>query len=385
LNTLLKRYLLIFHRDGIWHESLMSACENMEEKTAADVKRCLLVRWTYVEEDDQVREESIPLEETSVKGAVVEENIVSEEGEFNAVLKQEGDNEEEEVGNETGGSLINRGIKFASQADFLSFMKEDESGNEEEEKLCNSGSEEALSNPVVRLKRLRSLSLADMEKSSQKRSRTSSKYQGRSESGNQERVVWECEDCGKRYKYKKDVYKHQRKHGCKLGLVAVSVIQSEDKRPDLVDIHAGQEQDNRYHCKLCDYSSERKSNIRIHLEGRHNLGVGWDCERCGRHFKSKRSLKRHKCNQGQSVLQDKSPWSTLDLVKTHARLKEDNKYQCNLCDYSSENKGNMRFHLEGFHSLGAGWDCEQCHKHFKLKQYLLRHKCKQNVIQSASI
>ena len=48
------RYFLIFHRDGMWHDSLMSACEKMEEKTAADVKRCLLVRWTHVEEDDQV-------------------------------------------------------------------------------------------------------------------------------------------------------------------------------------------------------------------------------------------------------------------------------------------------------------------------------------------
>ena len=132
--------------------------------------------------------ESIPLEETSGKGAVVEENILTKEGESNIDLKQEGaeesdNHEEDEVGNETGGLLINKGIKFASQADFLSFMKEDESGNEEEEKLCKSRSEKALPNPVVRLKRLRSLSLEDMEKSSQKRSQTSSKYEGRSDSG----------------------------------------------------------------------------------------------------------------------------------------------------------------------------------------------------------
>ena len=337
-----------------------------------------------------------------MKGGVVEENILPEEGECNIDLKQEGaeesDNHEKEVGNETGGLLINRGIKFASLADFLSFMKEDEFGNEEEEKRSKSESGEALPNPVVRLKRLRSISLEDverMEKSSQKRSWTSSKYQGRIESGlnlvktpqgNKEGVVWECEDCGKGYKHKKDVYRHKRKLGCGLGLVAVSVIQTEEKvkGPDLVIIHARHEKGNRYHCKLCDYSSERKSNIRIHLEGRHKLGAGWDCEHCGKHFKSKSNLNKHKCNRCQSELQVKSPWWKLDLVGIHARLKEDSKYQCNLCDYSSENKGNMRIHLEGFHTLGAGLDCEQCHKHFKLKQYLSRHKCKHHVTQSVS-
>ena len=99
-----------------------------------------------------------------MKGAVVEENILPE---ANIDLEQEGaeesDNHEEEVGNETGGSLLNRGLKFASLADFLSFMKEDESGSGEEEKHFKSGSEEALPNPVVRLKRLRSLSLEDVE------------------------------------------------------------------------------------------------------------------------------------------------------------------------------------------------------------------------------
>ena len=338
-----------------------------------------------------------------MKGAVVEENILPE---ANIDLEQEGaeesDNHEEEVGNETGGSLLNRGVKFASLADFLSFMKEDESGSGEEEKHSKSGSEEALPNPVVRLKRLRSLSLEDVEeveKGCQKRSQANFKHQGRSESGlnlvktpqgitwqgNKGGVVWECEDCGKRYKHKKDVYRHKRKLGCGLGLVAVSVLPTEkDKGLDLVIIHARHEKDNRYHCKLCDYSSERKSNIRIHLEGRHNLGAGWDCENCGKHFKSKSNLNKHKCNQCQSELQVKSPWWKLDLVGIHARLKEDSKYQCNLCDYSSENKGNMRIHLEGFHTLGAGWDCEQCHKHFKLKQYLSRHKCKHHVTQSVS-
>ena len=51
------RRLLIFRREAICHDSVMSACENMEKKAATDVrklgKRCLLVRWSNVEEVDQ--------------------------------------------------------------------------------------------------------------------------------------------------------------------------------------------------------------------------------------------------------------------------------------------------------------------------------------------
>ena len=53
-----QRFLLIFRREAIWHDSVMSACDNMAEKAPTDVrkleKRCLLVRWSNVEESDQV-------------------------------------------------------------------------------------------------------------------------------------------------------------------------------------------------------------------------------------------------------------------------------------------------------------------------------------------
>ena len=63
-----------------------------------------------------------------------------------------------------------------------------------------------------------------------------------------------------------------------------------------------------------------------------------------------------------------------DVVATHASLNEDKKYHCKLCVYASTLKGNMRSHLEGTHSLGAGWDCEDCGKHYKLKKSLFRHR-----------
>ena len=50
---------MIFRREAIWHDSVMSAaCDNIEEKAPTDVrkleKRCLLVHWSNVEMSDQV-------------------------------------------------------------------------------------------------------------------------------------------------------------------------------------------------------------------------------------------------------------------------------------------------------------------------------------------
>ena len=101
--------------------------------------------------------------------------------------------------------------------------------------------------------------------------------------------------------------------------------------------------------------------MRRHLEGTHGLGVGWDCERCGQHFKYRDTFVQHTRN-AKCVKED--------LVDKHASCKG-NKYQCSLCVYSSGNRGHIREHLEGFHCLGVGWDCEKCGKHFKLRYSFL--------------
>ena len=103
--------------------------------------------------------------------------------------------------------------------------------------------------------------------------------------------------------------------------------------------------------------------MREHLDGAHGLGVGWDCEKCGKHFKRKVSFVHHTRN-GKCVEKD--------LVDKHASCKG-SKYQCLLCVYSSLLRGNMKKHLEGTHGLGMGHDCEKCGKNFKHRGSLVRH------------
>merc|ERR1712192_776 len=116
---------------------------------------------------------------------------------------------------------------------------------------------------------------------------------------------------------------------------------------DVVATHANQTE-NMYHCKLCAYTSDHRTKMRLHLQGPHSLGVGagWNCEDCGKHFKLMDSLNRHKKSCKSQVKNE-------DVVSTHAKLDKDNNYWLYSCK------------LEGTHSLGADWDCEVCGKHFK--------------------
>jgi len=49
---------------------------------------------------------------------------------------------------------------------------------------------------------------------------------------------------------------------------------------------------SRYSCNLCKYSARDRYNIKIHLDGKHQLG-SYPCWRCNRKMKTKQELSRH--------------------------------------------------------------------------------------------
>ena len=55
-----------------------------------------------------------------------------------------------------------------------------------------------------------------------------------------------------------------------------------------------------FQCGLCSYTSERKYNMRLHLDGSHGLGWGrYQCNQCHLQLKTQARLTQHKqvcCN-----------------------------------------------------------------------------------------
>ena len=265
-------------------EDLVWTYDNKEES--------LLVGRSRVLDPNEVEEKRNDMETDERQGSVEQDDSLEEEM---------------EQGNETGGSLIFKGVKFTSVCDFLSFMNEDETATENKGKVSEKEGERVPLYPVVKLKRL-SLKDGSFEPNS-------SNDNHRVKAGHvKTKAVWlpsllSClqPQVGKKAKKKSggvslsDVRARvnvQDKEGFQRGLTAQKSTNTSEllsRSVDVVDKHTSQK-NNKYHCKLCDYSSSHRCNMKKHLEGTHSLGVGWDCEECRKHFKHRSSFVKHTRN-----------------------------------------------------------------------------------------
>jgi len=68
-----------------------------------------------------------------------------------------------------------------------------------------------------------------------------------------------------------------------VGLYAAKVDEYDDE---------GRRRACRYTCSLCGYTARDKYNIKIHLEGKHDLG-SYTCPSCSKRLKTKQEMSRH--------------------------------------------------------------------------------------------
>jgi len=276
-----------------------------------------------------------------------------------------------------GKSILTRGIKFASTNEFLSFVKDEDLPEVEDmEEKYDIMVEMPSQSPVVSLKRL---CFEGGVFESKAGGHSKLKTKGRSKQHHAKLKV--------RLLPSLQSQKARKKSGGKLVVKAKAFEQgskgesgqkkkkdggssSQVSEEDVIATHANRT-GNKYLCKLCAYTSDQRGTMRKHLEGTHSLRAGWDCSDCGKHFKHSDSLYRHKKEKNGGC---KFLVKGEDVVASHAKREGDKKYHCTLCDYASNLRGNMRTHLEGTHNLGAGWDCEDCGKHFKHRTALYNHK-----------
>jgi len=67
-----------------------------------------------------------------------------------------------------------------------------------------------------------------------------------------------------------------------------------DQDTDLVSHYAAKTDDGKFSCTLCSYITRDKYNIRRHLDGKHDLTGGYQCDKCYKQLKTKQSLSQHK-------------------------------------------------------------------------------------------
>jgi len=66
-----------------------------------------------------------------------------------------------------------------------------------------------------------------------------------------------------------------------------------DQNKDCVTAYADKIDGGKYSCKVCGFITRDKYNIRLHLEGKHELGSGYKCNKCNKCVKTRKDLSEH--------------------------------------------------------------------------------------------
>ena len=132
-----------------------------------------------------------------------------------------------------------------------------------------------------------------------------------------------CDLCGRVYKYKDGLRGHMRQHS-----------------PDF----------KKFSCTECDFQNSRKSIVKDHRETMHE-GKTYKCDQCGFEPKNKLSLRRHIRTQH------------INYIRRY----------CNICDYSSRKQEMVNWHKRSIHE-GLRIPCDQCDKQFNFPGGLYMHK-----------
>jgi hypothetical protein len=67
-----------------------------------------------------------------------------------------------------------------------------------------------------------------------------------------------------------------------------------DQSKDVVVDYAVRQDGGKYSCKLCAYTARDKYNVRIHLERKHGLSAGYQCDLCLTWVQNKQRLSQHR-------------------------------------------------------------------------------------------
>jgi len=67
-----------------------------------------------------------------------------------------------------------------------------------------------------------------------------------------------------------------------------------DADKDVVSLYAVKTDNGKVSCTLCGYVTRDKYNIRMHLEGRHGMSNGYQCDKCSKQLRTKQSLTQHR-------------------------------------------------------------------------------------------
>ena len=131
----------------------------------------------------------------------------------------------------------------------------------------------------------------------------------------------------------------------------------------------------RFSCQICDQQFTRKSSLKTHtLEIHEKKAI--PCDQCFELFGSVNMLNQHKRNEHVSINCGQCNQKVmLGTFARHIKLmhKITEKFNCHICEYVANRKGNLKRHIEQTHDKKKNWICKACPYSCYEKANFVRH------------
>jgi len=95
---------------------------------------------------------------------------------------------------------------------------------------------------------------------------------------------------------------------------------------------------SRFKCRDCEFKTNRKNNLQIHIKQVHLKIKDYECPDCDLKFAVKNNLNNH-------------------IKQVHLKIKD---YECNNCDYTCSRKEHLQKHIKQVHLKIKDHECPDC-------------------------
>ena len=197
--------------------------------------------------------------------------------------------------------------------------------------------------------------------------------------------AYKCQTCGEGFAWKGTYDNHIKsckigqKHQCKF------CDQPFETRGEMTAHELCHIGDRPFLCIICQKSYKSKRQMRVHKKFYHLLEPQFQCENCGKKFKTSTALSLHMSvhlTQKKSVCEIcGSAFKTIYRMRRHVRTVHFKSHLlkdpvcCELCGKKYYTNSQLKVHYRHTHLRIYPNKCNSCGKHFKRKHLLMEHNC----------